>query len=398
MSENQATPTPPAIGGQDASPAPVSQSDSTSGSAPVSPTSEQSSASPAESRAEIVARLLERKGHKAPDPPTEAPTDGAAAVSVEVQAPESTGQAASPSAETAKESSKAQNEPSKPTDDGDPALAKRLAKLATAENNLRQQSQQVEQYKAAVEGARKELETYRGNLHAWHEFTKTFVTDPIEAFHKLGLNDKHLDALYWHLNERLMKSGGEFKRPQPQAITEEQARQLAAQEWEQRQQRLQYEQQQQMAAWAQQKWASFVNGVGDYFKSNEARFPTISAVGLNVADIGAYIGDQLQAGKEHPTPEQVLTYFEEQKYKAIEAGGFARKQAQQPRDKAVDAVGSVARTVEDKGGKKRSDTVKSNWSAGAMPSGENDSKVDIRKKSREDVKKKLESGFFSKRA
>jgi hypothetical protein len=271
------------------------------------------------------------------------------------------------------EQTKAESKPEDKKVEEDHVLAKRLARIAAEEAKLGTTREQLDQYQQQLTKARESIEGYRGTIEQFHNFQKSFANDPIEGFHVLGLTDKHVEALYWHLNDRIIKSGGLQRQQQ---FGPDQAREIARQEWEQAQQQQAQHGQQQMAAAltaARQVYAERVDGA---FKANLAKFPAIKAAGISVDRIHEHVNNTYAQTGKAPSPEETLAHFEGLYQKEFEAAGYKRQ---------VDAPA-----------KKTGTTVTQEWSTGSGPVNGSNGKSQTLKESRDEIRRKLDAGFYKR--
>jgi hypothetical protein len=217
--------------------------------------------------------------------------------------------------------------------DGDPALAKRLVRIAQAEDAARAA-------KAEAEASKAEL----AELRTWKEARSK---DPLAAaLH--GLSDEQQDALYWSLNDRLLK-----RDPATPPDPAEVARKAAREEWERAQAERDAASKKQQTDQETQAQAWYVGEVGKAFEAAPDKWPAVKARGVAEGDIHSHAEAEYKRTGKVPDAAAVLDHFQ-RKYEAdLEAAGYTRQK--------VEAQPGGTKP------KPQSETVTNEWSAGSVP-------------------------------
>lgn len=274
---------------------------------------------------------------------------------------------------------KDKSEPAKADIDGDPILAKRIAAIAKAEEKNRLEAENVA-------NAKKELESHKSKVEGWDKFTSTFVNDPVKALQDLGLEQKHLDALYWRLNDEAKKQLADGSKPLTQEDVERRAREIFAEEQKKNQEKNTEVSQQQFNQAMDEAHKGYFSRVGQVFEASKDKFPAVAAWGITASDIRSYTEKVYGDTRKLPTYEETLNHFESEYQSRIEAAGYKKPTVEAPKPAEQKPIQS-------------SKTVTAGWQAGSTPTGDKEkSPSQSLKESREEIKRKLDQGFFKKRA
>ena len=264
--------------------------------------------------------------------------------------------ARTPPAPAEAEAAPAAAEPPKKPDpgEGDPDLALRLARIATAEDRARVATAEAKKVEA-------ELREYR----AWKE---TKARDPLAVVVQ-NLTPEQQTELYWKLNDHVLKSDPD--RPKDPA---ELARQAAREEWERLDKERQERERGSKETQFEQARTWYVGEVAKTFDASPAKWPAIAARGVAAGDIHAFAEAEFKRTGTAPDAATVLDHFQREYEAQFEAQGYTRRKVE----------------AQPGGEKPRSGTttVTQEWSAGAgAPSSKPDSEKSLREL-REEIKRK----------
>ncbi len=260
------------------------------------------------------------------------------------------------------------------TEEGDPALAKRIAALATQEQNIRVANDRL---KTERENFDKERTSHKELTDNVTRFVQTFGKDPEEALKFLGLQDDHIKGLYWRLNDKYLN--GKEKSLTIKDV-EERAKEIADQRFKELQESGNTERQTNFNAAMEAAKAQYVTNTAQFFMANKAKFPAVAALGIPAGDVHKYCEDTYRATQKMPTYEETLAHFEGTLGKKIEASGYTRPK--------IDAPKANEKPVSSK-------TVTADWQSKTTPSEKKEEPKTL-KESREQIKKKLDQGLFKR--
>jgi len=246
--------------------------------------------------------------------------------------------------------------------EGDAETAKRLARIAKAED--------------AARGVLKQAEAAKPALEAHQKWEAAFTADPAAAIIS-KLKPDQIDAVWWKLNEHVLASAGPPKPKDPAELAKEAARSEL--------ERIERERAEATTAGEAKRMeeaaTAYFSATAQVFDASPAKWPVVAARGargrgLTPGDIQAYTTDQHRKTGKVPSPAEVLDHFETEYRAEIEAAGYTRKVEAQP------------------GGDKPTTTT-NEWQAGGTnpPSTADESKM-TRQQLRDAIKRK----HFEKRA
>jgi hypothetical protein len=357
-----------------------SQSSSSSTSAPVSPTPEPKPTSAEPSKEDKVKALIEHAEKKHAKRQPEQTT--------EVKRTEETKPTEKAEAKPDKHADKSGDKKlesgdpklDKPPEiDGDPVIAKRLAAIQRAEDKARIATESLTKERATFEN---EKASFKDGISQWQGFVKTFPEDPVKALQNLGLKDEHLEALYWRLNADTLKRAKDGTPTLTHADVEKRAREIAAEEFDRRNQEAVKQNDSRYAAAMTEARNQYIGKVAAAFNADPSKFPAVKAWGIQDSDIHSYVDDEYKGpNKRIPTPEEVLAHFEKKHVERIEASGYKKPQVDAPKAEEKRPIPSK--------------TVTADWQAGSSPSSDKSTSQSL-KESRDEIRRKLDQGFFKR--
>lgn len=241
-------------------------------------------------------------------------------------------------------------------EEGDAALAKRLARLATQEEQIR--------------SGRAELEKERAGLTEYRAWKDARAKDPAAAVLQ-HMTEPEQDALYWKLHERILSDDAAKGKA---ATPEEVARRIAREELAAREKDQETSRETAKAAELESARGWYVGTINEAFNKDIKKWPAIAARGVTAGDIHTFAEDHYKREGSAPDAATVLDHFQRKYESEFEANGYTRQKVEaQP------------------GGERprgETTTVTSEWSAGSVPSSEGANGEQSLKESKEEIKRR----------